>query len=325
MFASRGFRLSALLATLVMTFSLVAVDTAEARRGGSFGGRGMRTERTVPSTQVSPNATTPVQNTMTNSNAAQRNTVGNATNPARPGLFGGLGGALLGGLLFSGLFGMLFGAGFGGIGGFLALLVQVLAIGLIVAFFLRRRQQRPAMAGTANANANPNAYRYEAPNAGGQGYSNRPRTSAEPRSGASERAGRRDEVGVTDADLSVFEQHLNELQAAYSREDYAALRKISTPEVMGYLAEELGENASRGVRNEVFDVKLLAGDIAEAWREDGTEYASVALRYESRDITRNRATGEIVSGEDRVTTTTEIWTFQRQNRGPWLVSAIQEA
>ncbi|MDC9824331.1 TIM44-like domain-containing protein [Devosia sp. ZB163] len=323
MFASRGFRLSALLATLVMTFSLVAVDTAEARRGGSFGGRGMRTERTVPSTQVSPNATTPVQNTMTNSNAAQRNTVGNATNPARPGLFGGLGGALLGGLLFSGLFGMLFGAGFGGIGGFLALLVQVLAIGLIVAFFLRRRQQRqPAMAGNASANS----YRYEAPpNAGSTGFSSRPRAGAEPRSSASERAGRRDEVGVTDADLSVFEQRLNELQAAFSSEDYATLRKISTPEVMGYLAEELGENASRGVRNEVFDMKLLAGDIAEAWREDGTEYATVALRYESRDITRNRATGEIVSGEDRVTTTTEIWTFQRQNGGPWLVSAIQEA
>ena len=52
MFASRGFKLSALLATLIMAFSLVAVDTAEARRGGSFGGRGMFTQRSVPSTQV---------------------------------------------------------------------------------------------------------------------------------------------------------------------------------------------------------------------------------------------------------------------------------
>lgn len=115
------------------------------------------------------------------------------------------------------------------------------------------------------------------------------------------------------------------MQDAYSREDYAALRSITTPEVMGYLAEELGENATKGLRNEVFDVNLLAGDVAEAWREDGTDYASVAMRYESRDVTRNRGTGEIVSGDDRITETTEIWTFQRQNGGRWLISAIQDA
>jgi predicted lipid-binding transport protein (Tim44 family) len=316
MFASKGFRFSALLATLIMAFSLVAVDTAEARRGGSFGSRGIRTERSVPSTQVSPNTTAPVQNTMTNG-TQQRNTVGNATTPARPGLFGGFGGALLGGFLFSGLFGMLFGFGFGGFGGMLALLVQVAIIGLIVAFFMRRRQQRPAMAGgPLNYEAQDSARNY------GSGGATAQRG---PRSAASQRAGRRDEVGITDQDLSTFESHLKDMQDAYSREDYAALRRITTPEVMGYLAEELGENATKGLRNEVFDVSLLAGDVAEAWREGGTDYASVAMRYESRDVTRNRGTGEIVSGDDRVTETTEVWTFQRQNGGRWLISAIQEA
>lgn len=317
MFASQGFRFSALLATLVMAFSLVAVDTAEARRGGSFGSRGMFTQRSVPPTQVSPKTTAPVQNTMTNSTT--RNNVGNATTPARPSLFGGFGGALLGGLLFSGMFGMLFGFGFGGLGGMLALLVQVLIVGLIVSFFLRRRQQRPAMAGGAPLN-------YEAPNAarnyGGGGGAAAPRGQ---RSGASQRAGRRDEVGITDADLGLFESQLKDMQDAYSREDYAALRRITTPEVMGYLAEELADNATKGLRNEVFDVKLLAGDVAEAWREGGTDYATVAMRYESRDVTRNRATGEIVSGDDNVTETAEIWTFQRQNGARWLISAIQEA
>jgi len=316
MFASKGFRFSALLATLIMAFSLVAVDTAEARRGGSFGSRGIRTERSVPSTQVSPNTTAPVQNTMTNSTT--RNTVGNATTPARPSLFGGFGGALLGGLLFSGLFGLLFGFGFGGFGGMLALLVQVVIIGLIVSFFLRRRQQRPAMAGgPLNYEAQNTARAY-----GGGGGTAAPRGQ---RSAASQRAGRRDEVGITDQDLGAFENQLKQMQDAYSREDYAALRRITTPEVMGYLAEELGENASKGLRNEVFDVNLLAGDVAEAWREGGTDYASVAMRYESRDVTRNRGTGEIVSGDDRVTETTEVWTFQRQNGGRWLISAIQEA
>src|SRR5262249_22802597 len=106
MFASKGFRLTALFATLLMAFSLVAVDTAEARRGGSFGSRGARTEFSVPSTPVSPKTTTPLQRTMTNSTT---NTTRNANGAAmaRPSLFGGFGGALLGGLLFSGLFGML--------------------------------------------------------------------------------------------------------------------------------------------------------------------------------------------------------------------------
>ena len=145
------------------------------------------------------------------------------------------------------------------------------------------------------------------------------------RSNASRRAGNRDEIGITDADLGVFERRLGELQDGYSREDYDALRRISTAEVMGYLAEELGQNATRGLRNEVFDVKLLEGDVAEAWREPGAEYATVAIHYESRDVMRNRATGEIVSGEDRVSETREVWTFRRQNGSQWLVSAIQEA
>ena len=315
MFASKGFRLTALFATLLMAFSLVAVDTAEARRGGSFGGRGGRTEFSVPATPVSPKVTTPVQRTMTDGTTARSTNGATAAATARPSLFGGFGGALLGGLLFSGLFGMLFGFGFGGFGGMLALLVQLVIIALIVGFFMRRRQQ-PAMAGATG-------YRYEAPNA--RNYGSNAGAAGAPRSNASARAGRRDEIGVTDTDLGVFERRLVELQEAYGREDYAALRRISTPEVMGYLAEELGENASKGLRNEVFDVRLLAGDVAEAWRENNAQFATVAMRYESRDITRNRATGEIVAGDDRMTETTEIWTFVRRNGGDWLISAIQEA
>jgi predicted lipid-binding transport protein (Tim44 family) len=326
MYASKGFRLTALFATLVMAFSMVAVDTAEARRGGSFGGRGTRTEMSVPATKTSPNATTGVQRTMTDSNAARNNTAGaaGAANAARPGLFGGFGGALLGGMLFGGLFGMMFGYGFGGAAGLLGLLFQVALIGGIIWFFMRRRQQ-PAMAGAnanANANRNNNYFRFEAPNLGANAGRAQ---SAGPRSAASERAGKRDEIGITDADLGTFQSRLADLQDAYSREDYAALRRITTPEAMGYLAEELGENASRGVRNEVYDVSLLEGDVAEAWREGNDEYATIAMRYESRDITRDRSTGAIVAGEDRVTETTEIWTFVRRNRGEWLVSAIQEA
>jgi predicted lipid-binding transport protein (Tim44 family) len=138
-------------------------------------------------------------------------------------------------------------------------------------------------------------------------------------------SGGRDEIGVTNADLNIFEQRLSQLQDAYSREDYDALRRIATPEVMSYLTEELAQSAAKGLRNEVFDVKLKSGDVAESWREGSDEYATVALRYESRDVMRNRATGELVSGEDRIIERSEVWTFVRHNRGEWILSAIQGA
>ncbi|MEQ1901620.1 MAG: TIM44-like domain-containing protein [Devosia sp.] len=307
MFISRGFRLSALFATLIMAFSLVAVDTAEARRGGSFGSRGTRTFQSVPATPTAPVATAPIQRSMTGPT-----TTGTAASyRARPSFFGGFGGALLGGLLFSGLFGMLFGFGFGGFGGFFSLIVQVLIIGFILNLFFRRRQ--PVAAGGPS----PGTSRYEAP----RDYQSS--GSAAPRSRASARAGKRDEIGLGDRDLGTFEQRLAGLQDAYAREDYEALRKITTPEMMGYLSEELGTNASKGLRNEVYDVRLINGDIAESWREAAVDYATVTLLYESRDITRERATGRIVSGEDGLTQTTEIWTFVRRKGGDWLVSAIQ--
>jgi len=38
---------------------------------------------------------------------------------------------------------------------------------------------------------------------------------------------------------------------------------------------------------------------------------------------RERATGKLVSGEDRVMERSKVWTFRRDNRGEWLISAIQ--
>jgi predicted lipid-binding transport protein (Tim44 family) len=317
MFATRGFRLSALFVVLLAMFSVVAVDTAEARRGGSFGSRGTRTYQMVPATPTSPTVTAPVQrSTAAPASTSRAGTIAQATPAQRAGWFGGgIGGWIIGGFLFSGLFGLMFGAGFGGFGGFLALLVQVILIGLVLSWLFGRRRQ-PAAAGAGGAS--PYTARQDWQPRGG---SAQPRASA---SAASRRAGRRDEVGVSNRDLDAFEQRLKDLQDAYAREDYEALRRMTTPEMMGYLSQELGENASKGVRNEVFDVRLLAGDIAEAWREGADQYATVSLKYESRDVFRDRTTGQVVSGDDAVTGTTELWTFVRRGSGPWLVSAIQE-
>ena len=99
--------------------------------------------------------------------------------------------------------------------------------------------------------------------------------------------------------------------------------------MLSYLSEELHDNAKQGLRNEVSDVKLLQGDLSEAWRESGSDYATVAMRYSLIDATVDRATGRVVAGDPaRSTEATELWTFRRDDRAPgdgWQLSAIQQA
>src|SRR5437764_291915 len=125
-------------------------------------------------------------------------------------------------------------------------------------------------------------------------------------------------------DFDTFERLLGEIQTAYGREDLTALRSRLTPEMLSYYAEELSENASRGVINELSDVKLLQGDLAEAWREGDKEYASVAMRYSLKDRYVDRATGKAADGNDAPQEVTEVWTFMRAPGGNWLLSAIQQ-
>lgn len=142
------------------------------------------------------------------------------------------------------------------------------------------------------------------------------------------RTGPVDEIGVGAMDLDTFERLLGEIETAFGREDEAALRARTTPEVFEAMAEELRANAARGVRNTVSDVKLLQGDIAESWRENGQDYATVAMRYESRDVVEDRASGRFLSGDrDRPGQSTEIWTFVRETGAgqSWRLSAMQPA
>ena len=92
---------------------------------------------------------------------------------------------------------------------------------------------------------------------------------------------------VTENDRHAFEGLLGQVQSAFGREDYAALRELCTPEIVSYLSEELSQNATQGRRNEVRDVTLLQADVAEAWREDQRDYATAALRYQAIDTSGN--------------------------------------
>ncbi|WAJ26513.1 Tim44 domain-containing protein [Antarcticirhabdus aurantiaca] len=331
-------RLAATLASLTLVFSLAAVDYADARRGGGFGSRGGRTFDAPPVTRTAPTDAAPINRSVTQPTTAARPGATGAAAQAgqRGGLFNGRG--LIGGLMLGGLFGLLLGQGFGGLGGMLALLFQGLLIALAVWLLLRFFRSRSGAAQGPQRGAP--AYAHAGAGAGAGLGGMRMNRQAEPApqpartgpigggAGAAMPKARRapsDAVGITPADYDAFEQNLHAVQAAFTREDYDALRRLATPEVMSHLAEELSVNATRGVRNEVSDVRLLQGDLAEAWREGTTDYATVAMRYSSVDVLRDRQTGAIVEGTESPTETVEIWTFLRERGGDWKLSAIQDA
>jgi predicted lipid-binding transport protein (Tim44 family) len=95
--------------------------------------------------------------------------------------------------------------------------------------------------------------------------------------------------------------------------------------MVSYFAEDLAQNSSRGVINRISDVKLLQGDLAEAWREGSNEYASVAMRFSLVDQLLDRAGGNVVEGSAAPQEVTEVWTFRRPRGGTWTLSAIQQA
>jgi predicted lipid-binding transport protein (Tim44 family) len=128
---------------------------------------------------------------------------------------------------------------------------------------------------------------------------------------------------IAKADYDVYEQLLSDVQAAFSAEDLGTLRAKATPEMVSYFAEQLTQNSSRGLVNRVTDVKLLQGDLAEAWREGDAEYATVAMRFALNDSMVERASGRTVEGGNP-SEATELWTFRRALGGDWLLSAIQQ-
>ncbi|KAB2685139.1 MULTISPECIES: Tim44 domain-containing protein [Brucella/Ochrobactrum group] len=334
-----GNRLTKLTAAMVLGLiaSFAAVDFAEARRagGGGFGSRGARTYSAPAPTRTAPNNAAPIERSMTpNTGTTQtsRPAAGATQNAAQAqrsgGMFGSFGRSMLGGLLVGGLIGMLLGNGLGGLAGMFGLILQVAVIALIAMFVMRMfaNRRQPAAAGAGNAGAQPfGAAKAAAPQAGFGGRTPSVNPFESKQEAAPAAAAVEDEpMDVGQEDLDRFEQMLSEIQTAYGREDYAALRKLTTPEAMSYLAEELGEIASSGMRNEVKDVKLLQGDVSEAWREGNAEYATVAIRYSAIDVMLDRNTGAVVEGNpNEPVESVELWTFTRKDGGEWQLAAIQ--
>ena len=314
---SRLAYLAAALAIAAGSF-VMAVDSADARagRGGSSGSRGSNTYSAPPSTATSPGQAAPINRSMTQPGqtapTAGAATAAGGAAAAQPSRFGGMKGLLLGGLIGAGLASMLGAGALANVLGFILQMALIAgAVFLVVAFFRSRSANKPALA-TADAG------RSAAP----------PNPSLNQRLAASSLGGAAAAVNVSPEDFSAFERLLGEIQGAYGRNDIDALGQRVTPEMLSYFAQELDEDAKKGHINHLTDVKLLQGDLAEAWREGTLEYATVAMRYSLIDATLEAKTGRLVSGsKDEPAEGTEIWTFVRPANGRsdhWELSAIQQ-
>jgi len=135
---------------------------------------------------------------------------------------------------------------------------------------------------------------------------------------------------VTDTDLQAFQSMHAAVQEAWANSDLARMRQLMTPEMVGYFSEELTKNASRGVRNVVSNVRLLAGDITESWDEGDLQYATAFMKWSAIDflarLDRSPSAPDYVAGGDpsRPIESEEVWTFVRRRGGNWLLSAVQQ-
>jgi len=301
---------------IVLSCALIALgpSLAEAAAGNSrsMGSRGSRT--------YSPNGAAPVERSIT----PQTPRPAPAPSFPRPAPSLPTGGGffsqhpfmsgLMGGFIGAGIAGMLFGHSAyaydaSPAGSMLGLLLQLALIGGLVYFGIRlfRRRLDPSAAGVGQTSY------YVAEPTGADAA----RPTGTP-------------VTIGDADYAAFGDLLTNVQAAWSRGDLSQLRHYVTPEMLSYFSEELSRNASQGVENKVENVRLLKGDLIEAWQEDGLEYATASLRWSAQDymVRADRRPGDpdyVARGTPaQATETAEVWTFVRSRGGHWLLSAIQQ-
>lgn len=310
-----NFSRGVLAAVAAMGLVLAGMADANARggKGGSIGSRGSKTYQAPPSTNTTPGQTQGIQRSMTQPGAAVAGAATSATAAATQAAKGSMvRNLLLGGLIGAGLASVF---GTGALANVLGFLLQGLLIAGIVmlgiALFRRMSGATPAPA-TAAAVSGQAARRPD---------QNLQRTAMGGLGGSAPA------LQLVDADFDAFQRLLTEVQGAYGANDIDALGKRVTPEMLSYFAAELDDNRKQGLRNELGPVTLLQGDLSEAWREAGSEYATVAMRYSLTDATVDR-NGNVVSGDrNRPQEVTEVWTFRRDpNAGPsgWELSAIQQ-
>jgi predicted lipid-binding transport protein (Tim44 family) len=321
------------LTTMLASAIALSVTAVDARPGGgkSSGSRGSQTNAAPAPTATAPGTAQPMNRSVTQGAPAQPS----AAQAARPGTPGGTAAAaqpsmarnmMMGigaGLLGAGLFGLLSGSGFfsglASLAGLFGFLLQIALIGGVIYLVMRllraRREAQPA--------AGPNLGRVQPPQQPVDAMQRQ--TAGMAGAGAASYAPQVAPLQLNGEDFTTFEKLLGDIQTAYGAENIAAIRANATPEMASYLESDLADNERKGVVNRISNVKLLQGDLSEAWREASGEYATVAMRYAISDAMVDRKTGRPVDGDlATMQEVTEVWTFVREPGAAWKLSAIQQ-
>ncbi len=303
--------LTALFATVLL--GMVALEgyvEARAGAGRSAGSRGSRSYQTParPSQPTQPRreATPPSQ---------QPSPVAPQTGGFMRGLAGGLLGGFLGSMLFSGLAQ----AGWGGMGGSGLGFIEILLLAGL-GYWIYRRIRRPALATGYNTMPYQNT---DYPSA----YNNRPfpesQVVEEPDLSS---------IRILDSafDPGRFVKSAQDIffkvQAAWGRQDGAALAALCTPELVGSWNDELAQLRARGQSNHIENTALRTTEITEAWTEQGQDYITVRIEASLLDYTVDEKSGLVITGSKAEPIEfDEYWTFTRSvGPNPWKLSAVQQ-
>lgn len=243
-------------------------------------------------------------------------------NPMMAGVLGGLVGAGIGSMLFGHSPALASASSAAPGASFLGLLLQLALVGglawLAYRMFRRRSEPQPHPQVHREPSVADTDYRRD--------YSPSVTTSM-PSVGGVTTARRRveKEFEVSPDDQETFTHIISGVQKAWSDNNPVALRQLATPEVVGWMGEDLARDQSRGVRNVMEDVQLLKGDITETWRDGDMDYATALITFSAKDYVVRISDGQVVEGDARnPAEVTEAWTFVRGAGGKWLLSAIEQ-
>ncbi len=353
-------RILSILVALLVGLSMASDAWARASKSTSTGSRGTRTyDRPIERSYTPPPATaaparpsveqTPL--TQPAAPAAQQpmyrpGTMGQTApgmaaaaqpsffqrNPMMAGVLGGLVGAGIGSMLFGHSPALAAASDAAPGASMMGILLQVALIGGLawLAFRLFRRKTAPA------ADANPygvqgHGYSEHGHDQGYQRdavtYPNGQTHHQEPQLALGNANPRRieKEFEPSHEDKDEFTRIVQGVQKAWSDGNMAALRPLVTPEILGWMSEDLARDQSKGLRNVVENVTLLKGDVTESWREEKLEYATAMITFSALDYMVEEESGKVVEGDaHKPVEATEAWTFARSPGGKWLLSAIEQ-
>lgn len=325
------------IAALGIFLGGVVAESADARAGrsrsggySSFGARGARTNESngFQAIQKSRQPVTSPWNNPAKANPAMNKPSWFQRNPFMAGLLGALGGMAL----FS-MLGNMFGGLGGGFGGLLMLLMLAF-LGFMAFRMFRNRQPQAGYAASGPMGAS-GLQQTDMPKPGAPSMFGA--TAAPQAPTITDIGGYRQtkEQGLAAMALNnpgfttqKTEDELSgiffRIQEAWSANDRASLKQLTTDEIYDYFVEDLDGMAAQGERNVIKNIVMRDFDLTEAWTEGMREYLTVNIYARLIDYVEKH--GQVVEGSaTEPTEFREVWTFARDRGEPtWRLSAVNQ-